>query len=545
MTIPVIDIFAGPGGLSEGFSSVVKDNTRLFDVRLSIEMDQNAHKTLQLRSFFRKFPIGQAPVEYYDMLMEANPVSREERLIRLYEKYKNEAADAKEEAWCAELGGEHFPPELVDSRIKNALNGVRNWVLIGGPPCQAYSVVGRSRRQWRDELKTEDKRVHLYKEYLRIIAVHHPAVFVMENVKGLLSSKLDGKRMFDLIKSDLQNPSSVFPDTKSPKYKIFSLTTPPQLDTAEYPYYPTDNDYLICSEEYGIPQKRHRVILLGIREDLSITPDTLKKANKPINLSEIIGDLPKIRSAINRSFDFSVTNINGDKERFYTSIKDSEATWVELTNKFKREIISWNGFAKDFSPGAKPVPENGTGSEFVPYNTPSTENPLYKWYHDPQVKGAVNHESRAHLVQDLKRYMFSSMFAKTYQRFPRLAEYEQHSKDLLPDHENARSGKFADRFRVQVPDQPATTVTSHISKDGHYFIHYDPEQCRSLTVREAARIQTFPDNYLFCGSRTAQFHQVGNAVPPFLANQIASVVKDIFIGEYLIRDRELEEHLQL
>src|SRR5690606_12728517 len=134
---------------------------------------------------------------------------------------------------------------------------------------------------------------------------------------------------------------------------------------------------------------------------------------------------------------------------------------------------------------------------------------------------------KAHMTEDLHRYLFAACYADVKGVSPKLDEFPpalwpRHS-NVIPD-EAGKIANFRDRFRVQIWDQPATTITSHIRKDGHYFIHPDPLQCRSLTVREAARLQTFPDNYFFEGTRTEQFEQIGNAVPPFLAYQLADIV---------------------
>src|SRR6185437_1700824 len=154
------------------------------------------------------------------------------------------------------------------------------------------------------------------------------------------------------------------------------------------------------------------------------------------------------------------------------------------------------------------------------------------WFRDARLQGICNHESRRHMKDDLWRYMFAACFAAINKKSPTLMDFPV---ELLPDHKNIevmgsdeQEVVFADRFRVQVKNRYSTTVTSHISKDGHYFIHYDPKQCRSLSVREAARLQTFPDNYFFMGGKTAQYHQVGNAVPPLLAWKLARIVALFF-----------------
>ena len=152
-------------------------------------------------------------------------------------------------------------------------------------------------------------------------------------------------------------------------------------------------------------------------------------------------------------------------------------------------------------------------------------SPLKDWLLDENLKYVLNHDTRGHMESDLLRYAFCAVHAKLNEGVsPKSRDFP---KELAPNHKNWESGDHADRFRVQPANSFSKTITSHIAKDGHHFVHYDPKQCRSLTVREAARLQTFPDNYYFEGERTNQYVQVGNAVPPFLAKQIGKVVMEL------------------
>jgi DNA (cytosine-5)-methyltransferase 1 len=502
--------------------------------------------TLKLRSFFRQFPPGQAPDDYYSF------TRGEITIEELYERHPQESGLAEEEACCGTLGE---PDEKdtnaltnaeVDTRIQAALCDNPNWLLIGGPPCQAYSLVGRSRRQEKTLDQAKDKRVGLYKEYLRIIAVHKPAVFVMENVKGLLSALTEEEEsIFNKILNDLSDPvtaciaeGEMDKNAEQIRYRIYSLTTPPRcVDLYGNPEF-NPKDFIIRAEDYGIPQRRHRVILLGIREDINASVRVLRRQEK-VSLSSIIGSLPSLRSGITKSFSHITNEIDKDgkqkKKRHYTKINNSFDIWKTYLERFNDQIANVLGYHPEIP---KRLPQT-MGMEFIPSHRYSliANHPLRNWYYDERLGGILHHVSRMHMLEDIKRYLFASRYVELNGTFPRMGDYKQAGEDLIPNHENAESGKFNDRFRVQLPNTPATTVTSHISKDGHYFIHYDANQCRSFTVREAARTQTFPDNYFFCGGRTQQFHQVGNAVPPYLAYQIAEVVAEIF-AQILIQNNQ-------
>jgi DNA (cytosine-5)-methyltransferase 1 len=250
------------------------------------------------------------------------------------------------------------------------------------------------------------------------------------------------------------------------------------------------------------------VIILGVRDDVRGEQNWLK-ASTPVTLGDVLKRFPKIRSGLSK----------GDKDgaHWHRTIRDA-AKSMGL-----RETTLTNGAAFN-------APSLHRGARFIPTASFKPKSKLEEWLQDERLHGLIQHESRAHMPGDLVRYHYSAEVAKQSARSPKLEEWPS---TLRPSHKNVRidaktgamrvSG-FSDRFKVQLWHEPASTVTCHISKDGHYYIHPDPAQCRSLTVREAARIQTFPDNYFFCGNRTQQFHQVGNAVPPFIAVQLAEIV---------------------
>lgn len=509
-TIKIVDLFAGPGGLGEGFSS-----HPAFRIAVSAEMESSAHATLRLRAFYRNLKRrgGDATAPYFALCNGEKPPQDEKALPLWDEQTKAAWNEACEEALQLTLG-EPASNARLDQAIKaNRISPDEPWVLIGGPPCQAYSLVGRARNKGKTDYKAEDDHRHfLYKEYLRIIAENRPHVFVMENVKGILSSRVGGQQIFHSILRDLSGCG----------YRIHSLVTDTCFKQGDDPAEIDARDFIVHAEKYGVPQARHRVILLGIREDVCNAKSSGWKPlflhqKGPVSVMEAIHDLPPLRSRISKG-------------------ENSAERWRSLLLEHCRDLAAQARLKKNGLDGvADELDEVASEPDFpvssgeIPgeYQPPAyCPEELSDWY---TVQGAtkrlryfLNHEARGHMESDLRRYVYAAAFAKAVGISPKGHE-EFALKGLAPNHENWKSGKFADRFRVQLKGRPSTTVTSHIAKDGHYFIHYDPVQCRSLTVREAARLQTFPDDYYFQGNRTQQYHQVGNAVPPYLASQIADV----------------------
>lgn len=512
----VVDIFAGPGGLAEGFSKVRNtDGSPACQIALSIEKDATAHSTLLLRAFLRQF--GTLPPEYYHYLNQSGSEPDWSSL------YPDEWRRACDEAWCLELGKED-PGLRLDARLDRIRNeGEDRVILIGGPPCQAYSLVGRARNAGNvGYVASEDDRHFLYEEYIRILDRLSPAAFVMENVKGLLSSTVDGKgRIVDQVLSDLRGDRA-----KGGRYRLVALA--PRIEEQGFRLIdqPEASDFVVRAEEFGIPQARHRVIIVGIREDIAMTigheaiGTCIAPAERRTAVRDVLDQMPRLRSGLSRSADgaeqwkVAVLTALDSVASIKTGLTDNvRESFIKATRRYQAHLRALNAIPARTADGA------GISESCPPE--------LKEWLVDPELKRLPNNETRGHMPADLARYFFAALHAELVGKSPTSSEFPD---ELAPSHRSWSSGKFADRFRVQSWNNHSTTITCHISKDGHYFIHPDPLQCRSLTVREAARLQTFPDNYYFKGGRTAQYVQVGNAVPPLLAKKLGDALLSILSG---------------
>jgi DNA (cytosine-5)-methyltransferase 1 len=395
-----IDLFAGAGGLSEGFIQAG------YKPIAHVEFDMSACFTLKTRLAYHFLKEIKNLEPYNDYLN--GHISRSDLYSLIPEKLlssvinRNIGADNK-----------NIFNEIDKLSAKNEID-----LIIGGPPCQAYSVIGRAALKH----KKDDKRTILYIQYGRFLKRYRPKVFIFENVPGLLSAA-DGKYYKNLQKY----------------YKRLGYRVEAKL---------------LNSYDYGVVQNRERVIIIGWQKELDFSYPKIRKIKNRFYRDEIFSDLPAIKP--------------GESKRVQ---KYSSGTNPYLSNHFIRN-----------------------GVDFV-----------------------TQHITRPHNRKDLAIYQLAINLMKSGERLKNnQIPVEIRTQKNITD--------FLDRFKV-VDDVPHTMI-AHIAKDGHHFIHPDIRQLRSISVREAARIQSFPDDYYFESTkesqpRTAAFKQIGNAVPPLLAYQIA------------------------
>lgn len=502
-TFGIVDLFAGPGGLGEGFASVGFEEHPPFHIGISVEKEASAHRTLMLRAFLRAFrsrhgALPEAFVKFHAGLADEPDWAEVDATAW---------AEAMEEARCLELGSGQAV-HAVDEAIGKLREIFDDTILIGGPPCQAYSLVGRARSRGKaGYVPEEDHRHYLFREYIRVLDRLRPAAFVMENVKGMLSSTVESRLVFEMLMEDLASLGT----GHGHHYELRAIHVADGKATLKEAARPSD--FIVRSEEFGVPQRRHRVIVVGLRSDLAARAAgaSITISGNAHTVNDTIGNLPALRSGISR-------------------MSDSASAWQREVAGFARllaRIYRYDGDGalqtafRDVTELLKVGTQARRATTRLPEGYGTSNHNLMRWLERPELRGLAQHETRGHMATDLGRYLFAAVFGCERGYSPKASDFPL---VLSPDHKNWRSGVFNDRFRVQLAHEPSTTVTSHISKDGHYFIHPDPLQCRSLTVREAARLQTFPDDYLFLGNRTQQYVQVGNAVPPFLARQIAALI---------------------
>ncbi|MEJ6552044.1 DNA cytosine methyltransferase [Psychrobacter pacificensis] len=397
-----IDLFAGAGGLSEGF---VKAG---FEPIAHVEMDAHACKTLETRNYYYSLKKANKLQVYYDYLL--GNISHKDLSESVLNRLDN--------VINASIGDDNTS---IFNRIDELTKGREVDLIIGGPPCQAYSVVGRHRI---NKLEADDPRNLLYRQYARFLKKYNPKVFVFENVLGILSAE-EG-RYFNNI-------------------KVYFRTLGYELESR-----------VLNTSDYGVLQNRKRVIIIGWKKGSDFSYPELIAESNPYTVADILEDLAYLKP--------------GDQNNITNYASD--------TNEYLEKSAIRNG------------------ADFV-----------------------TQHVARTHNDRDLEIYKIA--IDKWLNNRERLKYGDL--PERLKTHKNQNS--FVDRFKVVDINSYSHTVLAHIAKDGHYYIYPSTEQVRSLSVREAARIQSFPDDYYFEGGRSAAFKQIGNAVPPLMALKIAEEIK--------------------
>jgi DNA (cytosine-5)-methyltransferase 1 len=258
-TFGIVDLFAGPGGLGEGFASFVRDGHRPFRIGISVEKETSAHRTLTLRAFLREHGTRHdcLPSQFID--------------FHTGQIAEPDWSDVDAEAWqhtidearALELGT-GAATTAIDGAIAMLKHKYDDTILIGGPPCQAYSLVGRVRSRGKvGYVPEDDARHYLFREYIRVLDKLRPAAFVMENVKGMLSSTVESRLVFEMLMEDLSSLGT----GHAHHYKLRAVRVEDGKASLQEAAKPSD--FIVRAEAFGVPQRRHRVIIVGIRSDLA------------------------------------------------------------------------------------------------------------------------------------------------------------------------------------------------------------------------------------------------------------------------------------